>query len=114
MVKKNKHERVIMTEITIEVSDKVKNLIEEIDEPLYMEAIKDVAKLKLAEKQKELKYLKRKAAKFESHYSIDFYNFSRNVPDNRKSHDDWIEWSYLTKTISEKQKKIEKLKMIIG
>jgi len=55
----------IMTEITIEVSDDVKNLIEEIDERLYIEAIKDVAKFKLAEKQKELKYLKRKAAKFE-------------------------------------------------
>ena len=43
-----------MTEITIEVSDEVKNLIEEIDEPLYMEAIKDVAKFKLAEEQNSL------------------------------------------------------------
>ncbi len=103
-----------MTAITIEVADELKNLIEEIDEPLYMEALKDVAKLKLAEKKKELKYLKRKIAKFESHYSNDLYSFSRNVLNTMKSHDDWIEWSYLDKTIAEKQKKIEKLKMIVG
>ena len=103
-----------MTEVTIKVPDNVKNLIEEIDEALYMEAIKDVAKVKLAEKQKELKFLKRKMAKFESHYSTDFYNFSRNVQNTMKSHDDWIEWSYLYKTIAEKQKKIEKLKIVLG
>jgi len=103
-----------MTEISIKVPDDVKNLIEEIDEPLYMEAIKDVAKIKLAKKKKELKDLKRKIAKFESHYSADFSTFSKNLPNTMKSHDDWIEWSYLSKTAAEKQKKIEKLEMILG
>lgn len=101
-------------EITIKVPDDLKNLIEEIDEPLYMEAIKDVAKIKLAKKQRELRDLKRKMGRFESHYAADFHTFSKELPDTMKSHDDWIEWSYLNKTIAEKQKKIEKLEMILG
>lgn len=103
-----------MTEITIKIPDDVKNLIEEIDEPLYIEAIKDVAKMKLVKKQKELNNLKKKIAKFESHYASDFNTFSKNLSDTMKSHDDWIEWSYLHRSIVEKQKKIEKLEMIIG
>ena len=103
-----------MTEITIKIPEDVKNLIEEIDEPLYMEAIKDVAKMKLVKKKKELGDLKKKMAKFESHYGFDFSTFSKKLPDTMKAHDDWIEWSYLNKAIAEKQKKIEKLEMVLG
>ena len=103
-----------MTEITIKIPDDVKALIEDIDEPLYMEAIKDVAKAKLAEKEKELRDLKKKMARFESHYAVDLATFSQTLPDSKKSHDDWIEWTFLDKTIAEKQKKISKLEKILG
>jgi hypothetical protein len=99
-----------MTEITIKIPDDVKTLIEEIDEPLFIEAIKDVAKAKLAEKQKELKDLKKKRARFETRYDADLATFSQTMPDNMKSHDDWIEWTLLNRIITEKQKKSASLK----
>ena len=103
-----------MTEITIKIPKDVKALIEDIDEPLYMEAIKDVAKVKLAEKQKELRDLKKRRARFESRYAADLADFSKNLPDTLKSHDDWIEWTFLEKTIAEKQQKISKLEKMLG
>ncbi len=41
-------------------------------------------------------------------------NFRENVPDTIEGHDDWIEWSYLSKVSNELSNKIEKLKLILG
>lgn len=43
-----------------------------------------------------------------------YSNFSVNVPDTQKGHDDWIEWSYLQKMADELALNIKKLKLLLG
>lgn len=101
-----------MTEVTIKIPEDIKEIIDEIDESIYIEAIKKIAQKKLVKKQKRLKELQRKIAAFESKYGSSYTDFSKNVPDTLKGHDDWIEWSYLHKVAIELSNKIEKLKLL--
>jgi len=103
-----------MTEVTIKIPEDIKDIVGEIDEPIYVEAIKEIAQKKLIQKQKRLKELQRKIAAFESKYGKSYTNFSQDVPDTLKGHDDWIEWSYLHKITVELSAKIEKLKLLLG
>ena len=103
-----------MTEITIKVPDDIKELVGEIDEPIYIEAIKTVAKKKLDKRKKRLKELQKEKEKFVSKYSSNYNSFSKKVPDNKKAHDDWIEWTYIETTIKEIQSSVEKLEKLLG
>ena len=103
-----------MTEITIRVPDDVKSIVGEIEEPIYIETIKIIARKKLFEKQQKLKELHNKISLFEAKYGKSYSDFLGNVPDNKKGHDDWIEWTYLQKTADELNEHIEKLKLYLG
>lgn len=103
-----------MTEITIKVPDDIKELVGEIDEPIYIEAIKTIAKEKLNQRKRRLKELQKEKDKFVSKYSSNYNDFSKKVPDNKKSHDDWIEWTYVETTIKEIQFSVEKLEKLLG
>ena len=101
-----------MAEVTIKVPRDIKNIVGEIDEPIYVEAIKAIAQKKLVQKQKKLKELQKKIAIFESKYRKSYGEFTKNVPDTVKGHDDWIEWTYLQKTVDEAASNIKKLKLL--
>ena len=102
-----------MTEIKIKVPNSIRKILKEIDEPLYVEAIKSVAKKKLVKKRRELNALRKKLSRYESKYSIAYEEFRRNVPDSRAGHDDWIEWTYLQESYSELSSTIDKLNMLL-
>lgn len=102
-----------MTEVTIKVPPNIKDIVGEIEEPLYLEALKEVAKRKFLEKRKTFKRMRKQAAKFEAKYSATFEEFSQKVPDTPEAHDDWIEWTYLHEAIKELQNTIEKLERLL-
>ena len=102
-----------MTEITIKVPNAIRELIEEIDEPIYLEAVKVIARKKLQSRRKRIKELELKNKQFEKKYSLNFNLFSTNLPDGKEAHDDRIEWTYIISTFNEMQKSMQKLEQIL-
>lgn len=102
-----------MTEIKIKVPGSIHNILKDIDEPIYVEALKSVAQKKLVKKRKELNALKKKISSYEKKYSTTFEQFSNNVPDSKIGHEDWIEWTYLHNIYSELSSTIRKLNMLL-
>ena len=103
-----------MAEITIKVPNYIKAIVGKISKPIYIEAIKTIAEKKLTQKQKRLKVLQEKVAQFESRYSTNYNEFSKNISDTKKEHDDWIEWTYLQKTVNELISNTGKLELLLG
>ncbi len=87
-----------MTEIKINIPDNLSEMIDDIDSPLYLEAIKSVVKKNLSKKKKELALLKRKIDRYEQRYAATYKVFSENLADLPSAHDDWIEWTYIQKS----------------
>jgi hypothetical protein len=102
-----------MTEITIKVPNAIRELIKDIDEPIYLEAVKVIARKKLQSRRKQIKELELKNKQFEKKYSLNFDVFSTNLPDSKEAHDDWIEWTYIISTFNEMQKSMQKLEQIL-
>ena len=103
-----------MIEVTVKVPEDIKDIISETGETIYVEALKEVARKRMSYTQRRLKNLKKKIAAYEARYGKSYEEFSQNVPDNIKGHDDWIECSYLVKVADELANKIEKLRLLIG
>jgi uncharacterized protein YecE (DUF72 family) len=103
-----------MAEVTIKIPEDIKDIIEETSETIYVEALKEVARKRMAYTQKRLKDLRKKIAAYETKYGKSYEEFSQSVPDTVKGHDDWIEWSYLVKVADELTNKIEKFKILMG
>ncbi|HJH26950.1 MAG TPA: hypothetical protein C5S37_12015 [Methanophagales archaeon] len=103
-----------MTEVTIRIPEDIKDIIDGITEPLYVEALREIARKRFAYNKKKLKDYRKKIAIFEAKYGKSYEDFSQSVPDTVKGHDDWIEWSYLIKVTNELSAKIEKLRLLIG
>jgi len=103
-----------MAEVTIRIPEELRDIISDTGEDIYIEAIIEVAKRKLADLERQLKSLSRKISKYESIYKKSYEEFSQSVPDTIKGHEDWIEWSYLVKLKDELSTKIEKIKLLLG
>jgi len=103
-----------MVEVVIKVPEDLKDIIEETSETIYLEALNVVARRRISSLRKRLKELKKKAATYEAKHGKSYEEFSKSVPDTLKSHDDWIEWSYLVKVMEDLSAKIQKLTLITG
>jgi len=103
-----------MVEVTIRIPEELRDIISDTGEDIYIEAIIEVAKRKLADLERQLKSLSRKISKYESTYKKSYEEFSQSVPDTIKGHEDWVEWSYLVKLKDELSIKIEKIKLLLG
>ena len=103
-----------MAEVTIKIPDDIKDILGETNEMIYVEAVKEIARKKITYAQRRLKEMRKKIAIYEAKYGKSYGEFSQNVPDTLKGHDDWIEWSYLVDIADELAKKIEKLRFLIG
>ena len=103
-----------MVEVTVRVPEDIKDIIAETSETIYVEALKEVARKRTSNIQRRLKELRIKNAAYEKKYGKSYAEFSQNVPDTLKAHDDWIEWSYLVKVADELAYKVEKLKLLLG
>ncbi len=103
-----------MTEITIKIPDDIKEIIGDLDEPLYYEALKEVARKKLLEKRKKLTVLQKKIAAFQAKHSATLEEFAQNLSDTQKAHEEWIEWSYLESVVQELTNSISKLEKLLG
>lgn len=103
-----------MAEVTIKIPDNVREFVAGTNETIYVEAIKEVARKKIPYTQKHLKELRKKITAYEKKHGKSFEEFSQNLPDTLKGHEDWIEWTYLINTVKELEHKIEKLKFLIG
>jgi len=77
-----------MTEVTIKIPEDIKGIIDGITEPLYVEALREVARKRFVYNQKTLKELRKKIAIFEAKYGKSYEKFSQSVPDTVKGHDD--------------------------
>ena len=64
--------------------------------------------------KRELEDLKEKIAFFERKYKGSYDDFAADIPDTVQGHDDWIEWTYLTKAAQELSSKINKLSFLMG
>ena len=103
-----------MAEVTIKIPKDIKDLIADTSETIYVEAIKEVARKRMSSTKKRLKELRKKIAIYEAKHGKSFDGFSKKVPETVKGHDDWIEWSYLVKVATELNRKIDKLRILIG
>jgi len=103
-----------MSEVTIEVPKDIKDLVGEAGKAIYIETLKEVAFKRMAYSKKDLEDLKKKIAFFERKYKRSYEEFVADVPDTVQGHDDWIEWTYLTKAAQELSSKINKLSFLMG
>ena len=103
-----------MIEVTVKVPEGIKDIISDISETIYVEALKEVVRKRMSYTQRHLKDLKKKIAAYEAQYGKSYEEFSQNVSDTIKGHDDWVDWSYLVKVADEIASKIEKFKLLIG
>ena len=103
-----------MVEVTIKVPEDLKDIIGDTSETIYLEALHVVARGRMSQVKKRLKELKKRVAAYEIKYGMSFETFSRKVPDTFKGHDDWIEWTYLSKVIEDLSSKIDKLTLLAG
>ena len=103
-----------MANVNVQIPGDLKEIIGEIDELMFVEAVKTIAKKKLVEKKKKLKEYQRKIETFESKYGKNYSAYSKNVPDTQKGHDDWIEWTYLHKTADKLISALDKITLLIG
>jgi hypothetical protein len=103
-----------MVEVTVRVPQEIKDVIAGTNETIYVEALKVVARRKMAEVRRHLRKIQKRMDAFESKYRLPYEEFSKNVPDTMNGHDDWIEWSYLAKLTAELTKKTAKLALILG
>jgi len=103
-----------MPEVTIEVPKDIKDLVGEAGKAIYIETLKEVAFKRMAYSKKDLEDLKKKIAFFERKYEGSYEEFVLDVPDTVQGHDDWIEWTYLTKAAQELSSKINKLSFLMG
>ncbi len=103
-----------MVEVTVKVPEDLKDIVAETSETIYVEALKEVARKRMAEAGKRLRQLKEKIAIYEKTYGKSFEEFSQDVPDTFEGHDDWIEWTYLANVTSQLENKIKKFKFLLG
>ena len=103
-----------MVEITIKVPKDIKDVINETSEAIYVEALKEVAFKRMTYTQQQLNELKTKIHFYENKYGTSYEKFLKNVPNTMEGHDDWIDWTYLTKTADELSNKIQKFGLMIG
>ncbi len=103
-----------MVEVTVRVPRDLKDVIAETSETIYVEALKEVARKRMSNVQRRLNDLRNKDAVYERKYGKPYAEFSQNIPDTLKGHDDWIEWSYLVKVADELTNKLEKLELLLG
>jgi len=103
-----------MSEVTIEVPKDIKDLVGEAGKAIYIETLKEVAFKRMAYSKKDLEVLKKKIAFFERKHNRSYEEFVTDVPDTVQGHDDWIEWTYLTKAAQELSSKINKLSFLMG
>jgi len=103
-----------MTEVKIKIPEEIKLIIGEIDEPMYIEALRKIARKKYNEKKKKLNRFRRRIRIYENRYNLTFEEFSKNLPDTKKAHDDWIEWTFLYESIKELEKTLLKLEQLLG
>ena len=97
-----------MVEITIKVPKNIKDVINETSEAIYVEALKEVAFKRMTYTQQQLNELRTKINYYENKYGKSYEEFLKNVPNTMEGHDDWIDWTYLTKTADELFNKIQK------
>ena len=103
-----------MVEITIKVPNDIKDIIAETSETIYVEALKEVAVKRMSHTQQQLEELRGKIRFYENKYGKSYEEFLQGVPDTVQGHDDWIEWTYLTKAADELSNKIQKFHLLIG
>jgi len=103
----------MMEEITIKLPDGFKVIIDEINDPIYIEAIKAVAKKKLREKEKRLTELQKQMKRFEKKYQLEYEAFSKQASDSFGGHEDWMDWTYLRETHQKMSHAINKLNLLL-
>jgi len=103
-----------MVEITVKVPKDIKDIIAETSETIYVEALKEVAVKRMSHTQQQLEELRGKIRFYENKHGKSYKEFVRHVPDTLEGHDDWIEWTYLTKAAEELSTKIQKLHLLTG
>ncbi len=103
-----------MVEITIRVPKHIKDVIAETSETIYVEALKEVALKRISYTQEQIEELREKIRFYENKYGKSYEEFLHRVPDTMEGHDDWIEWTYLTKAADELSNKIQKLHFLMG
>ena len=102
-----------MAEVTIKVPEGIKDAIVDIDEYLYIEALKEVVRKRIIYHQKRLDEIKDMIAVYEKKYGKPYEVFSKSVPDTLEGHDAWVEWAYLIEVAKELVTKIKKLGLFV-
>lgn len=103
-----------MTTITITIPDDLKTILDEVDFPIYLDALKVIAGNRLAEKENKLAEMSEKLRFFEQKYNQTFTAFSNNVPVDVEAHEDWIDWTYLNQVYEELSQAIGKYRLILN
>lgn len=103
-----------MAEVTIKIPEAIKDIIEGMNDTIYVETLIEVAAKRISDNQRKLKEMRKEIDAYEAKYGTSYEEFSKNFADTMEGHDDWIEWSYFKKVSEELSRNIEKLKMLSG
>lgn len=104
----------MMTEVTVKVPQEMGKILTETSQALYLEAIKEVVAKRLPSLQERLAGLQTEMKRYEEKYHTSYQEFGEHVPDSIEGHDDWIDWTYLTKVAEELESKIQKFHVLVG
>lgn len=103
-----------MAEISLEIPNDLKELVQDTDQALYVEALKEVAFKRMSYNQKRLRELQEKINELEQKYQCSYEDFASNMPDSLQAHEDWIEWTFLIQSAEALSQKIQKLSLLAG
>ncbi|MEE4356648.1 MAG: hypothetical protein V2I97_09265 [Desulfococcaceae bacterium] len=103
-----------MIDVCVKIPKELNDIIGDTNSTLFVEALKEVAGKRIGHAEKRLDEFREKASVFEIKYGKSRQEFLQDMPDTPEAHDDWMEWTWLNKVITELSGKIDKFRLVAG
>ena len=105
-----------MTEITIEIPDKLNKVVPVLKKPFLLRTIRNLAKIKIEENKQQLEEAEKYIRDFETRYKKTFDAFKENFPPDAdvQAHEDFVEWSFWVDVQKKLTEEINEFKKLNG
>lgn len=105
-----------MTEIILEIPDRLNKVVPVLKKPFLLRVIRNLAKTKIAENKQQLEQAKKHIRDFEARYNMTFDKFKENFPPGGdvEAHEDFVEWSFWIDVQNKLVEEINEFKKLNG
>ncbi|MBC8184065.1 hypothetical protein H8E88_23485 [candidate division KSB1 bacterium] len=105
-----------MTEITIEIPDKLNKIVPVLKKPFLLRTIRNLAKTKIEEDKQQLKEAEKYIRDFETRYNKTFDEFKEKFSNEAdvQAHEDFVEWSFWIDVQNKLKEEINEFKKLNG